>query len=456
MAPRIVRSSRGDEGRCENGPVLDESDLPERVRALPGMEAVLGALAGAPPCHLVGGAVRDLLLEREPLDVDMAVEGDVEAVAARIAAALDGSVTAHDRFGTATVVAGGADAVNLARTRCETYAAPGALPDVAPAPLAEDLVRRDFTVNALALALNGERAWELIDPHGGRGDLRAGLIRVLHPESFRDDPTRLLRAVRYAARLGFELEAETDREARAAIAAGAPATVSGARVRDELMDLLAEHEAPRAVELLRELGLDRALHPDLSADAELVASTKLGAAEVGADPVLAALAALCVEPAPEKGRAAEDGPMVAASAGGRADAGDGAADLTAWIDRLGLGAGERDAVLRAARVAPELVGALRGELRPSERYALLANEPPEALALALGLGAPAEPVLDFVARLSGVRLEIGGDDLIAAGMVQSPALGRVLDETLARKLDGEVAGREDELRVALEIARGES
>ncbi len=425
--------------------MLDDRELPERLSALRGMDRILPALDGAPPCFLVGGAVRDLLLGREPVDIDVAVEGDAEAVAALLAEALGGEVVVHERFGTATVVAGGVDAVNLARTRRETYSAPGALPDVEPASLVDDLARRDFTVNALALELtaapggHADRASGavaavgggdgiLVDPHDGRQDLRDGLIRVLHRGSFSDDPTRLLRAVRYAARLGFALEADTEQWARAAVADEAPATVSGSRIRDELIDLLAENEAPRAVELLRDLGIDRALHPDLRADSELVASAKLGAAETGADPALAALAALATDQL-------------------------GQSDLAAWIDRLGLGSGQRDAVLRAAGRAPGLVEDLRHELRPSELRALLDGEPPEALALALALGAPAEPILGFVSRLSGVRLEITGADLLAAGLRESPALGRALEETLARKLDGEVDGREDELRVALSIAR---
>ncbi len=429
ITPSIVHASGGDAGRCENGGVLDESELFARAGALRGMEAVLPALEGGPRCFLVGGAVRDLLLERAPLDVDVAVEGDAEAVAERVAAALGGEVTVHERFGTATVSAGGVDSVNLARTRRETYPEPGALPVVEPATLADDLVRRDFTVNALALALNGDAAGELVDRRGGRADLDAGLIRVLHERSFLDDPTRLLRAVRYATRLGFRLDRDTERWARAAAAGGALATVSGPRIRDELLDLLAEDGAPGAVELLADLGIAAGLHSDLRADPDLVARAR-ASAEIGADPALTALAALCV------------------------DVGDGS--LAACVDRLGLAAGARDDVLRAARRAPELVELLREERRPSRLRALLDGEPAEALALALALGAPAEPVLDYVSRLRDVRLEIAGGDLLAAGLKESPALGRALEQTLVRKLDGEVAGREDELRMALAIARGEA
>jgi tRNA nucleotidyltransferase (CCA-adding enzyme) len=414
--------------------VIDERELPERLSALRGMDLILPALDGAPSCFLVGGAVRDLLLGREPVDIDVAVEGDAEAVAGRLAEALGGETVAHERFGTATVVAGGIDAVNLAQTRRESYAEAGALPDVEPAGLSEDLGRRDFTINAIAAALNAGQAGALSDPHGGRDDLRNGLVRVLHRGSFSDDPTRLLRAARYAARLGFALEPDTEQWARAAAVDGAPATVSGSRLRDELIDLLAENEAPRAVELLRDLGIDRALHPDLRADPELVASAKLGAAETGADPALAALAALATD------RLGSEG------------GGDG---LAAWIDRLGLASGERDAVLRAAQGAPELAEELRRDLLPSQLRRLLDGEPSEALALALALGAPAGPILDFVSRLSGVRLEITGADLLAAGLPESPVLGRALEEALARKLDGEVHGRDAELRVAVDFASRE-
>lgn len=400
-----------------------EIDLQERLRALGGMDRILPALEASPPCFLVGGAVRDLLLGRDPVDLDLAVEGDAEAVARRLAEALGGEARGHRRFGTATVTVGGVATANVARTRSERYLSPGALPQVEPASLDHDLRRRDLTINAMALALAGEEFGRLRDPHRGRRDLREGLVRVLHQGSFVDDPTRLLRAVRYAARLGFALEANTERWARDAVAGGALSTVSGPRVRDELIDLLAEREAPRAVAMLRDLDLDDALHPGLRADPELVASAKLGAGETGADPALAALAALA------------------------------ASGSDAWIDRLALGSGPRDAVLAAARRAPELVERLRGELRPSELRAALHGEPPEALALALALGAPVEPILSFVSRLSSARLEITGADLIAAGLRASPALGRALEETLARKLDGEVDGRDDELRVALEIAR---
>jgi tRNA nucleotidyltransferase (CCA-adding enzyme) len=402
--------------------------LRERVRGLHGMERLLPALEGLPPTYLVGGAVRDLLRGARAVDLDLAIEGDARAAARELAQRLGGEAREHERFGTATVKTRDL-AFDLATTRREAYEEPGALPVVEEAPLAEDLGRRDFTVNAMAIGLTGEDLGHLYDPHGGVHDLEAGVVRVLHDESFVDDPTRLLRALRYEARLGFAMDPDTESLARRAAAEGALRPVSGTRVRDELMELLGELEVPGAVERLHELGLDRGLHPALEADPQLVASAALGAVTIGADRALSALAALCSESPKE---------------------------LVDWIADLGLQAGERDRVLHAARDAPLLARELRRELSPSQLYELLAAEPLEALALALAMGAPAEPVLRYVSELRHVGLEIDGDDLLAEGIPESPSVGRALQETLRRKLDGELAGRTEELEAALAVAREET
>jgi tRNA nucleotidyltransferase (CCA-adding enzyme) len=411
----------------QNRRVASDANLAERVRALPGMERVLPALESLPPLYLVGGAVRDLLRGERGVDLDVCVESDARAAAEALAERLGGEARDHPRFATAVVVADGLT-LDVAQTRRERYPRPGALPEVEPASLAEDLGRRDFTVNAMALGLSGGELGRLLDPHGGRGDLEDATIRVLHPGSLIDDPTRLLRAVRYEVRLGGRMDPATEELARAAAEEGALATVSGPRVRDQLLYVLAESEVALAVERLGELGLDRALHPRLRADGALVASTELAAGETGADRVLAALAALACG-APD--------------------------ELRPWIDGLSLGRAERERVLRAAVAGPLLREALAVELAPSALHALLDGEPAEALALALGLGAPAAPVLRFLAELRHVRLEVTGDDLRAAGAPEGPALGRALEATLRHKLDGRVHGREEELGLALELAGGE-
>ncbi len=403
------------------------ADPGERLATVPGMDVLLPALDGLGPVYLVGGAVRDLLAGQPSFDLDLAVEGDAREVAARLAERLGGEAVDHDRFGTATVRAQNLVA-DLATTRRERYPHPGALPEVEPAGLHEDLHRRDFTVNAMAITLAEPERGALVDPLSGREDLDARTVRVLHPRSFLDDPTRLLRALRYEARLGFALDPDTERLVREATDARVFATVSGARVRDELMDLLGEPEAPAAVARMRGLGVTAALDPLLDADPDRVAGAALGSTDTGADPALAALAALCC-----------------AAPG----------DLEHFVAGLSLPAGQREAVLRAAHRGPSLATELKRDLRRSELHALLSGEPPEALALALGLGAPGEPVLHFVSELSHIRLDIDGGDLVAAGVSPSPAVGRALEETLRRKLDGQVGGREAQLRLAIEVAREE-
>lgn len=399
--------------------------LGERIAALPGADRLLPALSGLPPAYLVGGALRDLLRGADAVDLDVAVEGDAPAAARELAARLEGEAVEHERFGTATVRAEGL-AVDLATTRRERYSRPGALPEVEPALLVDDLARRDFTVNAMAAALAPEELGRLHDPHGGVPDLGSEVVRVLHRRSFVDDPTRLLRAVRYEVRLGFVMDPRTEALARGAVDDGALDTVSGPRLGDALLSLLGEAEVAAGAERLRALGIDWALHPALTADPELVAGAALGAAETGADRVLAALAAL-VASAPT--------------------------ELAGWLGRLGLDRDRRERVQRAAARGPGLANELRGDLPASRIYQLLSPEPPEALALALASGAPGEPVLRHLADLRHRRLEITGDDLRAEGIPESPAIGRALDGTLRRKLDGEVSGREEELRTAIGLAR---
>jgi tRNA nucleotidyltransferase (CCA-adding enzyme) len=213
------------------------------------------ALKDEPHVYLVGGAVRDELLGRTPKELDFVVEGDAIAVARRAAQRLDAQLTVHERFGTATVRTA-TDAFDLTSARTETYERPGALPTVRlGATIEQDLARRDFTVNAIARALDGrEVAWP-----GAHEDLRAGTLRVLHDRSFVDDPTRMLRLVRYAHRLGFAPDPHT----AALVDVGLLATVSQERVDREIRLLLAE-----SPHLLAEYG-PLARTPEITAAIEL-------------------------------------------------------------------------------------------------------------------------------------------------------------------------------------------
>src|SRR3990170_3534021 len=178
-----------------------------------GREA-LGALtraarASSLALYAVGGSVRDLLLTRPTLDLDLTLEGDATALARTVTGDIaDFRCTVHPAFRTATLKGAGFR-IDVASARAETYERPGALPTVRPGPLRDDLFRRDFTVNALALTLTGDLPGGLIDPFHGEADLEAGLLRVLNQASFRDDATRILRGARYEARLAFRFEPQT-------------------------------------------------------------------------------------------------------------------------------------------------------------------------------------------------------------------------------------------------------
>ncbi len=335
--------------------------------------------------YLVGGVVRDLLLGHERADVDLVVEGDAVALARRMAE----SVTVHERFGTATVRVDGS-AVDLASARAESYPRPGALPDVRPGTLAEDLARRDFTINAMAMPLAGEA--RLIDPHDGVRDLAGGIIRVLHPASFEDDPTRALRAARYAARLELSLDPAT----ATLLSEADLETVSSERVEAELRRIASEDDPLGGLEL---------------ADAWGLLAIGAGALElVGAVSEL-----LRVSP---------------------------------WRQITTLG----DALIAVMRGRVERARALASQRPEGAAQAVAAARGHTGVELALARGLGAAWLDRYVSEWRAVRLEISGTDLLRAGVPEGPAVGRGLGAALRAKLDGETRGREDELEVALEAA----
>jgi tRNA nucleotidyltransferase (CCA-adding enzyme) len=216
----------------------------------------------------VGGPIRDTLLGSTIKDLDLVLEGDAPTMAQQLAEELGGEVLVHARFGTATIVLGECR-VDLATARKETYSHPGALPDVAPGTIHDDLARRDFSINALALPL-AESEPRVLDPHGGVADLRAGLIRILHRNSFVDDPTRICRAIRYEQRLGFHVEEETLARLKDAISQGYLHTVSGDRLRHELEYMLQEENPHLALRRCMQLGVLAAIHPSLGNERDLL------------------------------------------------------------------------------------------------------------------------------------------------------------------------------------------
>ena len=405
---RRDRGLSGDDMGCDGSWAMTD-DLLERLRALPGAAALFDALADVPGVWVVGGAVRDTLLGRTPRDLDLVVEGDAAAAARRLGA----QPLVHERFGTATATG----EVNLAAARRERYERPGALPEVElGAPIAEDLARRDFSVNAIAVRV-ADGALEAVP--GALGDLSARRLRALHERSFVDDPTRLLRLIRYAARLRFQIEEATRVWAFDAIEGGAPATVTPSRLGAELRLLLGE-PMPTAVCGLEGLKLGPPLLPGFDVDPDVVErAQRLTPRDARAD--LVALAACCLDAS--------------------------APVLAERLDAFEFPARERDTAVAAATRARALAPVLGGMDGASAIWALLRREAPETVALAGALGAP-EAARRWLEELRHAKLAITGDDLVAAGL-EGPAVGRALEAATAALLDGEAPGREAQLAAAL-------
>jgi len=393
--------------------------------------------------HLVGGPVRDWLLGRDVRDVDLVVEetGGAEL----LAAALESErvrVTRHERFGTVAVAAPDA-ALDLATARCERYAHDGALPAVEPGSLAEDLLRRDFAVNALALPLSAaarRQAAGLVDPASGLRDLERRVLRPLHARSFHDDPTRALRAARLAPRLGFVLARDGRTALRAALRDGAFGRVSGDRLRRELVKLF--EEAPlgldpaAALRLLAEWHVLAALEPGLSLDRRAVAPLRrLGRAVVAPPwaaprwrPWVAGLALWLAPVAPALRRRT----LTRFAVRGEA------AERVAGFPRA------RDQWLRALARA-------RGRGALDALLAALDEERLEALYASAG-PAPRRRVQRWAQQDRARRAPIGGAELVELGFA-GPALGRALARIRAAFLDRRVSTRDEALALARELLR---
>jgi tRNA nucleotidyltransferase (CCA-adding enzyme) len=358
------------------------------------------------------------------------VEGDAIALARSLAETLDGRIRPHEKFGTAVVLYGENERVDVVTARTEFYDAPAALPTVEHATIREDLFRRDFTINAMAVSLKGDDFGRLVDPFGGRRDLAAKTIRVLHNLSFIDDPTRIFRAIRYESRYRFRMDEHTQRLARGTIDMGLVGDLSSARLRDELVALLEEGDAGASILRLAELGAGTAIHPHLAADEEAVRLLQRlrelnERHATGVPSWRLALAALARRLPPD--------------------------EVYEWLRRLKVQRRDLERIAAAVTVGPRLAERLRGDsMEPAEVVALADPYAPDAPLFALALEERPE-LHDYFERLRDVRLEVSGADLADLGLGESPEVGEILAELRRRKLNGQLDGRESELAAAREL-----
>ena len=383
--------------------------------------------------YLVGGPVRDALLGAAALDLDFAVEGDAPGLARMLAGRLGGRAVTHASFGTATVAIEGIR-IDLVTARRESYPRPGALPEVTPGSIRDDLARRDFSINAMALPLNAGED-RLLDPLGGLADLEAGVVRSLHPLSFADDPTRMMRAARYEQRFGFSIDSETQDAMSHALSSGYMDTVSGDRWRHELERILDEANPVAPLSRAADLGLLAGLHPAfarLSTNAEgglqrleVLRHTR---EEVGRDFCLAALFSPLSTPEAE-----------------------------GIIQRLRL-SGRRAAFARDTIKLKQFEPQLKhGGMRPSQLARMLEGLEPAAVSSWAELTAN-EAVADALRRydtkLRFVKPRLSGAALLGMGVTQGPMVGEILACLREARLDGTVKTEAEEMALALDcIAR---
>lgn len=430
-APAVVVAGRGGTaGVVTRGP--GPTPVPMRRRLERSVDAVTwGALlavgrvaaAGGARAFAAGGVVRDAFRNGGPHggDLDVVVEGDGLEVARALAAELGGTVVEHPRFLTASVqVPGAAGRIDVATARSERYAAPGVLPHVLPASIAQDLHRRDFTVNAMAVELEG---WALLDPLGGVPDVAARRLRVLHPLSFVEDPTRVFRAARYATRLGFALDPWTRRCRALALSLAPYPALSAARVAAEVDRLLGDTRPDLALASLGRAGALRLVDPRLR-------WTRLTAARVAALPAALAWAAARRLEVPRLALA------------GLALAGDQGRETAVGVLRgLNLAGEPLERALDALAAGPPPAAPA------SATAATLRRQPAVALAWLWLTGDAAQRArLDwFVARAAEREPVLRGDDVIALGVPRGPQVAAALEALRDARADGALADREAEV-----------
>jgi tRNA nucleotidyltransferase (CCA-adding enzyme) len=374
--------------------------------------------------YLVGGVVRDLLLERRNLDLDLVIEGDAIKLAQEIAASQSAKVITHPRFGTAKLRWADRSA-DLATARAETYARPGALPAVKPGTINDDLSRRDFTINAMGIELNPRHFGDIIDPYGGRQDLDNQVVRVLHEKSFIDDATRIWRALRYEQRLDFRLELATLELLKQCTAW--LGTVSGDRIRHELELVLKEELPEKVLRRADELGVLDRLYPFLKCDDWLAETFALAREhclpDTAPNPQLY-LALLCYRLTSE--------------------------ETEKLISYLHLPKATAQVLRETLAIKGKINELSVHGLAPSQIYELIHGYGMTALmanSLAAGSETVAEHIELYLNVLRYVNPALSGEDLKKMGVPEGPKIKEILQRLREVRLDGKAMRRKDEVEM---------
>ena len=412
--------------------------LPDRVV---GLLREIGQLGDEQGCqvYVVGGVVRDLLLGQVTLDLDLAVEGEGIAFARLLVHRYGAGLAVFERFATARLTFPDGLKMDIATTRRESYAQPAVLPTVQPASIEEDLTRRDFSINAIAVQLNPRQFGRLLDPYGGQRDLRARTIRVLHAGSFQDDPTRIFRAIRFEQRFGFRLERTTVRLLEQAASTNLIKQISGPRLQNEILLLFAEHDPVRAIARLAQLKLLRFLHR------RLCYTTKVKRVVIAVPKAFAWWARRFPDSVIDRpiiylmALSSESSPVVVA----------------AMIRRLALSQEQAKNVSAAGRRVDRALNRLtnKGTLRPSQVYRLLTDFMDEALVLLLAKQVSAQHGMRLTllkqhlvayVKSRAIKTALTGRDLQAMGLQPGRQYKTILGKLFDERIDGLITTEAEE------------
>lgn len=391
------------------------------------------------PAYLVGGFVRDLILGVDNFDLDITVEGSGITFAEKLAKKLKSDLRIHERFGTATLILDKNLKVDIATTRKEKYPSSACLPVVSQGTLTEDLLRRDFTINAMAASIDEQK---LIDPFAGKADLKNGIIRILHNCSFKDDPTRILRAIRFEQRFNFKIEPKTLALLKEAVENGLLSKVHVHRTRDDLILMLKEKNPLKQIKRLSDLG-------GLS-----FLSDKLKFTQETRDLFKSIDKQICWFAENYSGRRQLDSWLVYFTALLKPL---NLAQIKKITAILGLRKGEEKRIINYHQDSRKLIPSLskRG-ISPAHIFSLLEPLSYEEIIL---LRASSQNkylkryIVDFLEIYNGMRLFVSGHDLHGLGILPGPRYQKIFKQVLTAKLNGQVKSHQDELNLIKKLTK---
>jgi tRNA nucleotidyltransferase (CCA-adding enzyme) len=451
------KSLRIPEGNPLDSPARERNIRPLLSERLPGDHVELLASAGklgdalGYSVYAVGGFVRDLLLHRPNLDIDISVEGDGIAFAKALAAKFSGRMHAHPKFKTAVVVfrnkAGEEQRIDVATARLEYYDHPGALPHVELSSIKMDLFRRDFTINALAVQLNEARFGILVDPFGAQRDIKERAVNVLHSLSFIEDPTRILRGIRFEKRFDFHLGQQTERLIKNAMQLNMLERLSGSRLFHEMRHVLDEGVAVACLQRLESFNILAAIHPQLKLHPNKLALLKEAA------PVLAWYTRLYTAREPKPWQVY----LQILCQGNKYPVVNEILAAFGFSERAGSDFMRQRENLRQTNAKLPAWKEKDGSM--SGLFQLLSRLSVESILVLMCLNADREDITrdlsHFLTRLHFEKPDITGEDIASFGARPSPVYGKVLQMVLAAKLDGQVKSREEQLALAQRLVRQE-